>query len=114
MASWYCLRYGGAMLFYQSGFDETLAKHSVGLVAMGLSIKKAIEEGAAEYDLLHGSEAYKFQWAGDSRQIGRLELYPPHLLGSLYRRSVSLKRTVKRVARSVWPGAAIDHVASVP
>jgi CelD/BcsL family acetyltransferase involved in cellulose biosynthesis len=113
VASWYCFRYGDAMLFYQSGFDETLAKHSVGLVAMGLSIKKAIEEGAAEYDLLHGSEEYKFQWAGESRQIGRLELYPPHLLGALCRRSVAVNRTLKRFARSVWPGAAVDHVASV-
>ena len=114
VASWYCLRYRDAMLFYQSGFDEEYAKHSVGLVAMGLAIKAAIEEEAAEYDLLHGSEQYKFHWTSQSRQIGRLELYPPHLLGTLCRRTVEFRRTAKRVARSVWPGAAIDHVASLP
>ncbi len=113
-AVWYCLRYRDTVLFYQSGFDEEYARHSVGLVAMGLAIKAAIEEGAAEYDLLHGSEDYKFQWAGQSHQIGRLELYPPHLLGALCRRSVEMKRTVKRVARSFWPSTALDNVASVP
>ncbi|MBI3493076.1 MAG: GNAT family N-acetyltransferase, partial [Acidobacteria bacterium] len=39
VAEWYCLRYRGAMLFYQSGFDEAYTKHSVGLIAMGLAIK---------------------------------------------------------------------------
>jgi len=40
--------------FYQSGFDPTYERSSVGLITMGLSIQAALEEGACEYDLLHG------------------------------------------------------------
>src|SRR5207245_43184 len=62
-ASLYGFRYRDTFSFYQSGFDPAYARDSVGLVTMGLAIRSAIEEGAAEYDLLHGDEAYKFQWA---------------------------------------------------
>ena len=110
----YCLRYRGAMLFYQSGFDESWTKQSVGLVAMGLAIKAAIEEGAREYDLLHGSEEYKFQWAAGTRELGRLEVYPAHWLGSLYHRSVDWKRAARRAVRSIRSRAPITHVQSAP
>src|SRR5439155_184650 len=49
-------QYGGVFSFYQAGFDPAFAKQSVGLVTMALAIKSAIEEGADEYDLLHGAE----------------------------------------------------------
>jgi CelD/BcsL family acetyltransferase involved in cellulose biosynthesis len=114
VADLYCLRYGGAMLFYQSGFDEQWTKQSVGLVAMGLAIKAAIEDGAVEYDLLHGDEDYKFLWTDETRELARLELYPAHLLGSLCRRTVELKRALRRVLRNFKSGVPIDDVASAP
>jgi CelD/BcsL family acetyltransferase involved in cellulose biosynthesis len=77
----YALRYGPSFSFYQSGFDPQYAKHSVGLVAMAMSIQSAIEEGAEEYDFLHGTEAYKFHWANGSRDLQRIQLYPPGLRG---------------------------------
>jgi CelD/BcsL family acetyltransferase involved in cellulose biosynthesis len=77
----YALRYGPSFSFYQSGFDPQYAKYSVGLVAMALSIQSAIEEGAEEYDFLHGSEAYKFHWANGSRDLERIQLYPPGFRG---------------------------------
>ena len=89
--------------FYQSGFDAAYDKHSVGLVTMGLAIQSAIEEGAEEYDLLHGNEAYKSHWSHDSRELGRLELYPPGGLGWICRSSVELERASRRIARRVLP-----------
>jgi CelD/BcsL family acetyltransferase involved in cellulose biosynthesis len=77
----YALRYGSSFSFYQSGFDPEYARHSVGLVAMAFSIQSAIEEGAEEYDFLHGTEAYKFHWANGSRDLERIQLYPPGLRG---------------------------------
>jgi CelD/BcsL family acetyltransferase involved in cellulose biosynthesis len=68
---------------------------------MGLAIKSAIEEGAEEYDLLHGSEAYKSHWSCDSRELGRLEVYPPWALGRICRSSVELERAARRIARRV-------------
>jgi CelD/BcsL family acetyltransferase involved in cellulose biosynthesis len=100
-ASLYGFRYRETFSFYQSGFDPAYAKDSVGLVTMGLAIKSAIEEGVAEYDLLHGDEAYKFQWAHQTRELARLELYPPQWRGLLCQQAVALGRMARRTARRV-------------
>jgi CelD/BcsL family acetyltransferase involved in cellulose biosynthesis len=100
-ASLYALRYGPTFYFYQSGFDPAFSKHSVGVATMGLSIKTAIEEGALEYDFLHGNEEYKFHWARSSRDLGRLELYPTHARGRLYRHAIHLNRAARKMARRV-------------
>ena len=102
-ASLYGFLYRRTFYFYQSGFDATYDKHSVGLVTMGLAIKNAIEEGAEEYDLLHGNEGYKSHWSRDSRELSRLEVYPPQGLGWICRSSVELERASRRLARRVLP-----------
>lgn len=84
-AALYGFLYRGRFLFYQGGFDPAFADLSVGLVTMGLTIRAAIEEGAREYDMLHGAEEYKFLWANRSRRLARLELYPPTPGGHLRR-----------------------------
>lgn len=98
-ASLYGFRYRDTFSFYQSGFDPAYAKESVGLVTMGLAIRSAIEEGASEYDLLHGDEIYKSQWAHRQRELARLEVYPPRLRGLLYQQAVTWGRTARRTAR---------------
>ncbi len=80
----YALRYGPTFYFYQSGFDPQYSRHSVGVVAMALSIKHAIEEGVDEYDFLHGDESYKFHWARESRFLARIRLFPPGRRGRCY------------------------------
>jgi len=93
--------YGKVFYFYQSGFDLAYQKDSVGLVTMGLGIRNAIEEGALQYDLLHGAEEYKSHWSRDRRELARLELYPPGGLGRICRSSVELERGSRRIARRV-------------
>ena len=44
---------------------------------LALSLRAAMEEGATEYDLLHGAESYKFLWARRCRSLSRFELHPP-------------------------------------
>jgi len=82
-AAVYGFRYGDVFHFYQSGLDPRFAKLSVGLVALGLAIKSAIDEGAATFDLLHGEEAYKFHWAKEARSLERVRVLPPGLRGRL-------------------------------
>jgi CelD/BcsL family acetyltransferase involved in cellulose biosynthesis len=82
-AALYGFRYGSVFYFYQSGFDPAYRKLSVGLVAMGLAIQSAIEEGASTFDLLHGEEAYKSHWAKEARSLERIVVYPPGLRGRL-------------------------------
>ena len=102
----YGFLYRGTFYFYQSGFDSRYDKYSAGLVTMGLAIKSAIEEGAEEYDLLHGNEAYKSHWSHESRELGRLEVYPPGAMGWICRSSVELERASRRLARRVLPKGA--------
>jgi CelD/BcsL family acetyltransferase involved in cellulose biosynthesis len=100
-AAIYGLRYGPTFYFYQSGLDPLYSKQSVGLVIMGLAIKRAIEEGASEYDLLHGDEEYKFHWTREQRNLGRIECYPPRARGRFYRRAIQLNRAARQMARRV-------------
>ncbi len=99
----YGFRYGNSFYFYQSGYDPNYGKHSVGLVIMGLAIKIAIEEGALEYDLLHGDEEYKFRWARAARELSRIVLYPPGSRGLFYRETLRLGRAARKMARRVLP-----------
>jgi len=109
-ASLYGFLYHRTFYFYQSGFDAAYDKYSVGLVTMGLAIKRAIEEGAEEFDLLHGDEHYKSHWSNGSRELGRLELYPPGRLGWMCRSSVELEQASRRIARRVLPRSVVDGI----
>ena len=94
----YGLLYRGTFSFYQSSFDAAYEQLSVGLLSMGLAIKSAIEEGAGEYDLLHGNESYKSHWSRDSRELIRLEAFPPGGLARICRVSLDLARASRRLA----------------
>lgn len=100
-AALYGFLYRDVFYFYQSGFDPEFAPWSVGLVAMGLSIRSALEEGACEFDMLQGVEGYKLLWARQARELARLEIYPPQLRGSVLRGAVGLTRVAKRAARGL-------------
>lgn len=104
-------RYGARFYFYQSAFDPTFAKLSVGFVTMGLVIRQALEEGAAEYDLLHGAEPYKFHWTRRTRKLDRLELFPPTLRGAVFRRLASRTRRVRGRVRRLIGDALADRIA---
>jgi CelD/BcsL family acetyltransferase involved in cellulose biosynthesis len=103
VASLYGFQYNRTFYFYQSGFDPDWASHSVGLVAMGLAIQKALEEGAQEYDLLHGAEEYKFHWARDKHELASLELYPPDGLGMAWRAANGARHSMKEMVRNMLP-----------
>ena len=110
VAALYGFRYGRTFYFYQSGFDPAYSKFSTGLVTMGLAIESAIAEGAEEFDMLQGLEQYKERWADGVRPLGRLECYPPHVRGLIYRRTMELSRAAKRAARRVLPRMIADRI----
>ena len=106
----YGFRRGPRFYFYQSGFDPAWRKHSVGLVTMGLAIKQALAEGVEEYDLLHGTEAYKFRWAKETRDLSRVHLFPPSWRGWLYRASLEAESQGKQAARRWLPQTMLDRL----
>jgi CelD/BcsL family acetyltransferase involved in cellulose biosynthesis len=111
-AALYGFRYGRTFYYYQSGFDPAYASLGVGTLAMGLSIRSAMDEGVDEFDLLHGDEPYKRLWARGTREMARLELYPPRACGHLYRISSELNRATRRMARRLLPQHMMDRLAA--
>jgi CelD/BcsL family acetyltransferase involved in cellulose biosynthesis len=100
-AAMYCFAHNGRYYFYQGAFDEQFREYSVGLVMLALAIRAAVDEGALEFDLLFGTEAYKALWARNHRPLGRIELFPAHLGGRLHQRTVEANRAVRALARRI-------------
>ena len=102
-AALYGFLHEGRFSFYQSGFDPREARLGLGLAAMGLAIKSAIEEGAVEYDLLHGDEPYKFLWCREARPLEQLDLFPPTTAGRIAQQAAEAVRGARRAARRLLP-----------
>ena len=104
----YCFHINGRFYLYQHGFNPRFWRYSVGMVMLGLTIRSAIEEGAAEFDMLYGQERYKALWVSNTRQLERIELFPPHLRGQLHRRTVDAERGMRMFARRIFPRKPCD------
>ncbi|HEY7152171.1 MAG TPA: GNAT family N-acetyltransferase, partial [Solirubrobacterales bacterium] len=78
VAGWYGWRVGDRFSYYQAGFDPTWGRYSVGFVLLAETVREAISEGAAEYDLLLGDEPFKARFA-TGRRLGRNVLLAPPL-----------------------------------
>jgi CelD/BcsL family acetyltransferase involved in cellulose biosynthesis len=101
----YGFLYNGQFSFYQHGFDAEYGRHSIGLALMALTIQAAIAEGAHTFDLLWGTESYKWLWTKDSRALSRIDLFSPNLSGSVHRRAVAARRRLRTFAhRLKTPG----------
>jgi CelD/BcsL family acetyltransferase involved in cellulose biosynthesis len=111
VAAFYGFRYRDVFSFYQSGFDPDYGRLSVGLVAMGLTIRQALEEAAVEFDFLHGEESYKSLWTSHRRELQRLELSPPIPAGALARRLDEAGRGARRLARALLPHGLAARLA---
>ncbi len=103
---------GGRFSFFQSGLDPEYSRYSVGLVTMGLAIKSALEEGAEEYDLLHGNESYKSLWARHERGIHKLELYPRGVTGLVQGNISHAGHLARKIGWTILPKAMAEKIAT--
>jgi CelD/BcsL family acetyltransferase involved in cellulose biosynthesis len=60
----------------RAGFDPGWSQRSAGLVLLGRTVRDAIEEGAMEYDLLAGGDAYKRRFETGLREARTLVVTP--------------------------------------
>jgi CelD/BcsL family acetyltransferase involved in cellulose biosynthesis len=97
----YGISFEDRFYFYQHGYDPRFQSHGIGRAVLDLSIRAAIEEGLAEFDLLYGGEAYKSAWTNDRRPLARLDMFPADLGGRVHRRAVETERTLRTFARRV-------------
>ena len=74
-AAWYGFSSHDTVYFYQSGRAPRWEGESVGLVLMGLMIRRAIEQGYERFDLLRGQESYKSQWTVTQRMTNEITIF---------------------------------------
>lgn len=97
IAAWYGWQVGRRYAHYQSGLDPSWSRRSAGLVLLGRTIQDAIAEGAAEYDMLSGGEAYKQRFASGRREARSLVVTRAwHPLRALAGAAIAARRVVRR------------------
>jgi len=69
LAAWHGFHVGSVTSYYQAGRDPAADQYSVGFLLMAHSIKSAIAEGATEYRLGRGDEAFKGRFANGDDEL---------------------------------------------
>lgn len=69
-----CLTYGKTVWFYQTGFDYEWGRYGPGNLVVRHAIRRGIEEGAREFDMLRGGHEYKYNWGAETRSILKTRL----------------------------------------
>jgi hypothetical protein len=67
-------QFNNKIYFYQSGFDISFKKYSVGYLIHHYALQKALENGSTEYDFLNGEENYKSQFTNHFRQMVQVKI----------------------------------------
>jgi hypothetical protein len=92
------IAFAGTGVFVKTGFDESRARLSPGLVLRAEVLRSSIEEGLTGYDFLGDPDTYKTRWTPDTRPRVSLWAYRGEALaGYTYRRRV---RPLLKQARS--------------
>lgn len=97
----YGMSFKGRFYFYQHGYDAGFQSQGIGRAVLDMSIRAAIGEGLAEFDLLYGGEAYKSAWTDEKRPLTRIDSFPSHLGGRVHQCAVDTERTLRAFARRV-------------
>ena len=74
VAACICFDYGGDYLLYNSGYDPSYSRLSVGLINKALSLQAAIEEGRKTFNFLKGNERYKYNLGGRDELVYHLTI----------------------------------------
>lgn len=111
VAALYGFLHHGTFYFLQTGFDPEYARHGVGLITIGLTIQRAIQDGAEEYDFLRGAEPYKFRWAREVRTLATLTASPRRARERLFRHAEAFARSAKDTARRTLPQRVLSRLA---
>jgi CelD/BcsL family acetyltransferase involved in cellulose biosynthesis len=74
-AAWYGFASDDTVYFYQGGRARRWEGESVGLILMGLMMRRAIERGFKWFDLLRGEDPYKSQWTVSQRMTNETVIF---------------------------------------
>ena len=91
VAARYGFAFEGKFWSFQSGYDPSYGKLSVGNLSLGWAAQCAIERGLKEIDHMPGDARYKEEWSTHTRRVLHLEAFNP----------LSLSATLFRLLRAV-------------
>src|SRR5499426_2195183 len=106
-ASLYGISGGERYCYYLSGYDPAWAKYSLGGAVIGLSIAGAVERGVKFYDLLRGSEPYKFDWANETRATFAVQVASDSLPARLAVMCDRVTEAARAAAHAILPRTAL-------
>ncbi len=87
----------GSLLAYQGGVDPDMLDDEPGRLSMIATLKAALEEGVATYDLLRGDEPYKAHWRAEPHATVHARIVPP-------RRTARVRDNASRLVGAVRTG----------
>src|SRR4029077_9050297 len=92
----------------ETGDVPRWARRSVCVVRMASSIREAAERGVTHYELLRGTETYKFDWAAAARVTLSVQVVAPRPAAQLLARARQLRAATEVAAEAVFPRRALD------
>jgi CelD/BcsL family acetyltransferase involved in cellulose biosynthesis len=104
---YYDYLYKNRIYYYQAGFDPAFSKYSPGLVLRSYVIKKAIEDGVREIDLLKGAYDFKYIWTDRSRDTITVSVGRKNLAGRMYLLEAYDKIRLKTFVKERMPGSVL-------
>jgi CelD/BcsL family acetyltransferase involved in cellulose biosynthesis len=105
-ASQYNFIYHNTVYCHSPGFDPDWAQYNVGSVLQMLAIEDSVRKGAKEFDLLRGSEQYKYNWTKKER----ISVDTAFWRSEGVERRVTTERNLRKLARSLFPRTLVDKI----
>jgi CelD/BcsL family acetyltransferase involved in cellulose biosynthesis len=111
IAAWYGWHIGRRYLYYHAGFDPRWAHYSPGLLMVAHTIRAAIDEDAAKYELPVGNDPYEIRLAQEVRAARTVVVTrPAHPARAAVAFDVGMRRVIRAlppdVRRRLRTGAA--------
>ena len=75
VAARYGFAFNGKFWSYQTGFDPSFSKYSVGTLSLGWAAQCAVQRGLTEIDHMPGDARYKTEWSTHRRIVHNLEAF---------------------------------------
>lgn len=104
--------YGEKLYYFQGGFNSSFDKYSIGLVLRAYIIRKAIEVGLHEIDLLKGAYEHKYRWTHFDRQTINIFIGKHSFDSNLFFFDVLKKPQIKAAIKKTLPNALIRMIKS--
>lgn len=102
IASFYGFKYKSTTYYYVMGAEkDPSGRASVGRVLLGQCIRKAIENGSKEFDMLRGDERFKYDWTDRERRELLVDFYNRKPITLAFILSEFVKFYIKQLAKSL-------------